>query len=63
MTAERLHFGLGHMCAGCDLEGIRHSGCPALAGKLTGMRRDGKTRDLREGKKNGGKPVDTRAEG
>ncbi|KKU94401.1 hypothetical protein A3H89_03375 [Candidatus Amesbacteria bacterium RIFCSPLOWO2_02_FULL_48_11] len=60
MAAEKLHFGLGHMCAGCDLEGIRHSGCPALAGKLIRVRRSGRSYEVSERKKSGGKPADTR---
>lgn len=30
MSADRPHFGRGHMCVGCELAGILHKGCPRL---------------------------------
>ena len=30
MKDSDYHFGQGHMCAGCDLSGVRHVGCPVL---------------------------------
>lgn len=30
MSVDSPHFGGGHMCAGCELAGMLHQGCPRL---------------------------------
>ena len=44
-TENRLHFGLGHFCAGCPLSNVLHKDCPMVVVKDTCPETSGEEKD------------------